>query len=137
MDESSPAQNRRSRRANVLMSATLELSGEAIVVKLRNLSAEGALIEGDRLPVEGAQLLFRKGDLVVAGSIAWSEGKQAGVSFAQALGASQMLRHVPAPRPRVSPKFHRPGLTSRELSHDERDFAQRLLLARTLPPARD
>lgn len=119
----------------MLMAATLELSGEAIPVKLRNLSAEGALVEGDRLPVEGAKLLFRKGELAVSGSIAWSEGKQAGVAFAQPLPATQLLRHVPAPRPRVQSKFHRPGLGSRELSSDERDFAQRLLLAQFVPPS--
>lgn len=137
MDESSPTQNRRARRANVLMAATLELSGEAIPVKLRNLSAEGALVEGDRLPVDGAKLVFRKGDLTIAGSIAWTEGKQAGVAFAQSLAPAQLLRHVPAPRPRVQTRFQRPGLSSRDLSWDERDFAQRLVIARTLPPRSD
>lgn len=111
MDESSPTQNRKSRRSNVLMSASLELSGTSLSVKLRNLSADGALVEGDKLPVEGASLLFRKGDLSVPGQVAWVNGRQAGVSFAQNLNPEQLLRHVPAPRPRVTPTFRRPGLT--------------------------
>lgn len=110
MDESSPTQNRKSRRSNVLMSASLELSGAALTVKLRNLSADGALVEGDKLPVEGASILFRKGDLSVAGIVAWVKGSQAGVSFAQKLNPEQLLRHVPVPRPRVTPSFRRPGL---------------------------
>lgn len=110
MDESSPTQNRKSRRSNVLMSASLELSGASLPVKLRNLSADGALVEGDKLPVEGASLLFRKGDLSMTGVVAWVKGRQAGVSFAHKLNPEQLLRHVPAPRPRVAPTFRRPGL---------------------------
>ena len=110
MDESSQSQNRRTRRSNVLMSASLELSGTSLAVKLRNLSADGALVEGDKLPVEGASVLFRKGDLSMPGNVAWAKGRQAGISFAQQLNPEQLLRHVPAPRPRVTPNFRRPGL---------------------------
>ncbi len=109
MDESSQSQNRKTRRSNVLMSASLELSGTSLPVKLRNLSADGALVEGDKLPVEGASLLFRKGDLSMPGTVAWVKGRQAGVSFAQKLNPDQLLRHVPAPRARVTPSFRRPG----------------------------
>ncbi len=98
MDESSPTQNRKTRRSNVLMSASLELSGTSLPVKLRNLSADGALVEGDKLPVEGASILFRKGDLSMPGNVAWVKGRQAGVRFAQNLNPDQLLRHVPAPR---------------------------------------
>ena len=110
MDESSQSQNRKTRRSNVLMSASLELSGTSLPVKLRNLSADGALVEGDKLPVEGASVLFRKGDLSMPGTVAWVKGRQAGVSFAQKLNPEQLLRHVPAPKPRVTPSFRRPGL---------------------------
>lgn len=110
MDESSPTQNRKSRRSNVLMAASLELSGTSLSVKLRNLSAEGALVEGDSLPVEGASVMFRKGDLSMPGRVAWVKGRQAGVGFAQKLNPEQLLRHVPVPRPRVTPSFRRPGL---------------------------
>lgn len=110
MDQSSASQNRKTRRSNVLMSASLELSGVSLAVKLRNLSGDGALVEGDKLPVEGASIMFRKGDLGVPGQIAWVNGRQAGVAFAQKLNPEQLLRHVPAPRPRVAPSFRRPGL---------------------------
>lgn len=109
MDESSPTQNRKSRRSNVLMSASLELSGMSIAVKLRNLSADGALVEGDKLPVEGSSVLFRKSDLSMPGNVAWVKGRQAGINFGQKLNPEQLLRHVPTPRPRVTPSFRRPG----------------------------
>lgn len=120
MDQSSTPQNRKNRRSNVLMSASLELSGTSLPVKLRNLSAEGALVEGDKLPVEGAAVLFRKGDLSMPGAVAWVKGKQAGISFAQMLNPEQLLRHVPAPRPRVAPAFRRPGLKT--LQDSEKGF---------------
>ena len=46
MDESSVNHNRRSRRSPVLLAATIELGATAHDVKLRNLSSDGALIEG-------------------------------------------------------------------------------------------
>ena len=110
MDQSSASQNRKNRRSNVLMPASLELSGTSLTVKLRNLSAEGALVEGDKLPIEGASIQFRKGDLSMAGTVAWVKGRQAGINFAHKLDPEQLLRHVPAPRPRVTPTFRRPGL---------------------------
>ena len=69
MDESSITQNRRSRRSPVLLSATVEFLGRELPVVLRNLSSQGALIEGGQLPPEGALTTFRRKDLVVTGQI--------------------------------------------------------------------
>ena len=124
MDDSNPAQNRKSRRSNVLMSASLELSGTSLAVKLRNLSTEGALVEGEGLPIEGSQVLFRKAELSVTGRVAWVEGKRAGIAFMQDLCPEAVLRHVPAPRPRVQPDFRRPGLAAQKLSGAERKFGE-------------
>jgi hypothetical protein len=120
MDLSSQTQNRRSRRSNVLLAATLELSGQALPVKLRNLSAEGALVEAEKLPVEGSQLLFRRNDLAVQARVCWVAGHHAGLAFAEPLEAQVVLRHVPSPRPRMQPEFRRPGLACRALSPEER-----------------
>lgn len=105
------------------MAAQLELSGHVVPVKLRNLSADGALVEGEQLPVEGAELRFRKGDLVVPARVVWVRGTRAGLSFFEQLSPEAVLRHVPTPRPRVIPDFRRPGLASRSLSEDERRLA--------------
>ena len=119
MDESSPVQNRRQRRSNVLMTALLETSGQVFEVKLRNLSADGALVEGETLPVEGADVRFRRNELVVSGKVVWVRGRHAGLSFNEKLTPEALLRHVPTPRPRVIPDFRRPGFQTRRLSSDE------------------
>ncbi len=123
MDESGITQNRRSRRSHLLMQATLEVSGRAVSVKLRNLSAEGAQVEGDALPVEGTNLMFRKGELAVAGHVIWTKGNQAGIRFAQKLETDAVLNHVSVPKPRMKPDFRRPGLASRALTEQERQLA--------------
>ena len=119
MDESSPSQNRRTRRSNVLLSASIELSGASLPVKLRNLSSEGALIDGDKLPVEASEVVFRKAELRVLGRIAWVEGTRAGLAFSEPLHSELVLRHVPTPRPRVTSDFRRPGLSSQPLTLEE------------------
>ena len=124
MDQSSSPQNRKSRRSHVLMSASLELSGMSLPVKLRNLSVDGALIEADRLPVEGSSLLFRKGDLSVPGRVAWAKTRHAGISFVQKLDPDQVLRHIPVPRPRVKPDFRRPSLKPLSLTEEERRYGE-------------
>ena len=126
MDESSITQNRRSRRANVLLSASIEFAGNALPVKLRNLSSEGALVEAEKLPVEGSEVIFRKSELTLSGRIAWVEGNRAGLAFAAPLAQEAVLRHIPAPRPRVQPDFRRPGLRQ-SLSEGELRFGETFL----------
>ena len=127
MDQSNSPQNRKTRRSNVLMSASLELSGTSLPVKLRNLSADGALVEADSLPVEGASILFRRGDLCVQGRVAWVKTRHAGISFANKLDPEQVLRHVPAPRPRVNADFRRPGLKTTSLTDEDLRFGDNWL----------
>ena len=122
MDQSTPVQNRKTRRSNVLMTATLELSGAALSVKLRNLSQDGALVEGDRLPVEGSAVVFRRNDFAVSGRVAWVKGGRAGVTFARPLSPETVLRNIPSPKPRSAPNFKRPALAPRELSAEERHY---------------
>ena len=106
------------------MTATLELSGTAVQVKLRNLSEEGALIEGKGLPVEGSEVLFKRLELSVPGRIAWVTAGRAGVTFNEKLEPEQMLHHIPMPKPRVKPDFRRPGLGARRLSPGERQMVE-------------
>ena len=120
MDQSVASQNRRSRRSNVLLTATIEVAGRPHSVKLRNLSAEGALLEGEQLPIEGTEVQFVRNDLSVAGRVIWASGKHAGISFNERLQPDVVLRHIPPPRPRMQPDFRRPGLACREMSADQR-----------------
>ena len=137
MDESGITQNRRSRRSQLLMTATLEISGRALKVKLRNLSSEGAQVEADGLPVEGTDLLFRKGDLAVVGRIVWVQGKQAGIRFEQKLETDAILNPVSIPRARANNDFRRPGLASRPLTEQERQIAEQGVSVSRVPPIGD
>lgn len=133
MDQSSITQNRQARRSNVLLAASIEVSGSSIPVKLRNLSTEGALIEGDGLPVEGSEVVFKRNELSVTSRVAWVHENQAGVAFRTAIPQEDVLRNIPSPRYRHPLNFRRPGLAVRKLTPDE----QRLVQSWAWTPSRD
>ena len=131
MDESSLTHNRKTNRSNVLFTASLELSGASVPVKMRNLSSNGALVEGENLPIEGSELLFRKGDLAIKGRVVWTSERYAGIAFQRPLAPAQMMRHIPTPRPRVQPRFHRPGLRT-PLSAEEQRYAEQWIWSKPI-----
>ena len=124
MDESSTTQNRQSRRSNVLLAASIEAMGAVIPVKLRNLSVEGALIEGQGLPVEGSEVLFRRNELSVSSRVAWVHENHAGVAFREPIPQEDVLRNIPSPRYRAPLSFRRDGLAVRKMSADERRLVE-------------
>ena len=95
-----------------------------IAVKLRNLSAEGALIEGESLPAEGSSLVFQKKELSVPGRVAWVADGRAGIAFDTKLDPSAVLRHVPQSKPQPKLDFRRPGIRANALSAGERKMAK-------------
>ena len=117
--------NRRTRRSPVLLAASVEVGGVVTPVKLRNLSEEGALIEGDSLPLEGSTTFFERNELRIKSNVAWVHGSFAGLAFARPLRKEQVLRNIPSPRPKHQPDFRRPGLACRPLSPDERKLVER------------
>jgi hypothetical protein len=133
MDESSTAQNRRSRRSKLLMAATVETVSGTVGVTLRDLSAEGALVEGDGISEPGSLVVFRKKELSVSGRVAWVNERRAGIAFDAKLQPETVLRHVPAPRHRVDPVFKRPRLASHALTAEEKHWCQTLIWGPPLP----
>src|SRR5215210_6241157 len=125
MDQSNSSQNRRSRRSPVYLAAAIEVAGVAQPVKLRNLSEEGALIEGECLPTEGATTFFERNELRIKGKVVWVEGRFAGVAFARKLRQEEVLRQVPQPRQLIQGDFRRPGLTCRPLTATERKMVEK------------
>ena len=125
MDQSDAPKNRRSARAPVLLSANLAVSGRSYVVKLRNLSEDGVLVEADDLPTEGADGKFERNELNVKCTVIWVHGHCAGVKFARPLKAESVLRHVPKPRPVQPPVFKRPSIACRPLAASERVMLER------------
>lgn len=124
MEESANAQNRRSRRSKVLLAASLEYSGRERTVKLRNLSADGALVEAEGLPVEGSNVTFRRNELNATGRVVWVDNRLAGIAFDTKLAPEQVMRHIPAPRAKIQPRYWRPGLTQHDLTPEQRRLAE-------------
>jgi len=122
---------RRSRRSPVLLAATVEVAGKPIPVKLRNLSEEGALIEGEKLPLEGSSTFFERNELRLKSRVVWVHGSYAGVAFDYPLKPEQVLRNIPAPKRQAQQTgdFRRPGLACRPLSDYERRMLERWMTA--------
>ena len=132
MDESSVTQNRRSRRSPVLLTATILVDGGPVTVKLRNLSEEGALVESDTLPPEGAETRFQRNELQLNGRVMWVQGKFAGVRFDTPLKREDVLRHIPEPKQKQAPDFRRPGFHCRPLATHERRLLETWLASSQL-----
>jgi len=124
MEQTDITHNRQSRRSNVLLAATIEVAGGSVPVKLRNLSTEGALIEGDDLPIEGSEVLFCRNELKVMSRVAWVDGKHAGIAFRRQIPQEDVLRNIPNPRHRAQPNFGRSGFAHRKLTPQELRLAQ-------------
>jgi hypothetical protein len=124
MDESTDNQNRRTRRSSVLLSASIEIDGIPVPATLRNLSEQGALVEGDRLPPEGSSTNFGRNELCLKSDIVWVQGRYAGLRFERPLRRDELLRNVPAPRQRLETQFRRPGLACRPLTPYEREMLE-------------
>ena len=126
-------QNRRSRRSNVLMAAAIETQTGPESVTLRNLSADGALVEGDRIPEAGSPVVFRKNDLVISGRIAWVNERRAGIAFDAKLEPETVLRHIPAPQHRPEARVKRPGFSPQTLTASERRWCETFIWDGPLP----
>ena len=116
-----PSIKRRSRRASVMLVASLDLPDRSQPVKLRNLSEEGALVEGAGMVDEGCELLFRRNELQVPGRVVWVQGRFAGIAFAEPLDRQVVLRHVPvaAARPVPTQLYRRPSVKRHRMSDEE------------------
>ena len=121
MDQSLQTQNRRHRRSNVMLKATLESASGSLEVVLRNLSQDGALVQAENLPLIESRVLFHRQGLSVPCRVAWSHGGYAGLEFEFPLFPKEMLRHVPPPAERMQmPIKRRPGLAAKPLTPGER-----------------
>lgn len=125
MDQSGAPQNRKSHRAPVLLKANLIVGGKAHVVRLRNLSEDGALVEAEDFPPEGIDAFFERNELRVRCTIVWIQGHFAGIKFGRPLKSDDVLCHIAKPAPPKQLQFKRPGLACRPLSSYERRMLER------------
>jgi PilZ domain len=72
---------RSSERSNVFLSAALYTPTRTFPVRIRNISEDGALLDGADLPGEGATVSLRRAHLAIGGKIAWQTHELRGVRF--------------------------------------------------------
>lgn len=84
-------------RSNVFLTATLVAGGMPRAVRVRNISAQGALIDGVSLPAQGIQVTLRRGDLSSEGEVAWQEGAQCGLRFRTEVTVADWVRRIGHP----------------------------------------
>jgi hypothetical protein len=103
-------------RKRVMLSARLSTSTAAFEIRIRDVSATGARIEGAELPAQGSAVLLKRGTFSVYGSLVWVSGAVAGIHFDEPLDADDLmesLKGLPTPAPVAAELFRRPGLNRR------------------------
>jgi hypothetical protein len=88
------AESRGGRRSNVFLTATLVTAGGSAAVRVRNISARGALIDGAALPPEGTAVELRRGSLAARGDVAWHAADHCGIRFDADIDVEAWTRRV-------------------------------------------
>lgn len=68
-------------RASIYLAAALYCDGSSSSVKIRNISATGALIEGAAVPRQGSLVQLVRGGLIVHALVAWAVEGRCGLKF--------------------------------------------------------
>ena len=89
--ESATPEDRRDERTHLFVIGTLYFGRSSAPVRVRNLSATGALIEGTSLPHVGTEIILRRGDLKASGIAVWVASGRAGLSFKSPVAVSSWL----------------------------------------------
>lgn len=87
---------RRSTRSGIFLAAMLRHRGQDCTVIVRNISETGAMVEADCLPDKGSAVELVRADLRAVASVAWQDGKHAGIEFADKINLARWapgLRH--------------------------------------------
>lgn len=122
----SGADRSRPPRSPVFLTAELQVAARSYTVRVRNLSDGGALIDGASAE-EGAPVVFRRGEVEVAGRVVWSDGTLLGIAFEAPLDRADLMRSISPPQaqPQAAPDTWRPGFRQK-LSRAERAWMEGL-----------
>lgn len=88
----------RVKRSLVLLTAKVKTADGVVDVRLRNLSQQGALLEADRPPEVGSEVVFERGQTIVKARVAWQVENRFGLQFFDPIEESEVLVHVGRPR---------------------------------------
>jgi hypothetical protein len=113
---------RTAKRARVLLAARLETDSGEIEARLRDLSQKGALVECQRVPPVGSELIFVRGSTRVPARVAWAGKGRIGLEFHHEIDEQEVLVHIGKAQP--GPVGFRRPLIPRSLSPEDRRIAQ-------------
>ncbi len=84
-------------RTSMLVAAVLRTGTQALAIRIRNMSATGALIEGAALPLPGSRVELVRGTLRAGGQVAWADGRRCGVALDDPVAVDRWIsKKVPA-----------------------------------------
>jgi len=90
-----PQTNQRSQaRSNVFLTAVLDSGMISSAIRIRNLSANGALIEASALPPVGTAVRVIRGELSARGTLAWADAGHAGISFSTRIDVTEWVKRM-------------------------------------------
>jgi len=103
MSELAVVFDQREARTNMFVMATIYSDSGSAPVKIRNVSATGALIEGSNIPTTAARVSLSRGSLSIVGKIVWRSDCRAGIAFDSSVCVADWLPNgrSPAPQQRV------------------------------------
>lgn len=81
----------RETRKNLMLAAAVESHGASYPVRIRNISASGAMIEGGTLPPIGAHFLLRRLEMQSGARVIWNEGGRCGVVFDECVEVDEWI----------------------------------------------
>lgn len=111
---------RKSKRARVLLSATIRTADGEFPARLRDLSQRGALLETANPPAVGSDITFARGETVVPARVAWVGGNRIGLEFVRPIDEHEVLVHIGGARVRPKEEFRRPRIQGTDLTPHER-----------------
>ena len=107
----SEADQRGVARTAMFVTAACVFGGQVHPVRLRNMSRDGALIEGADLPPERAQFELVRGALNVRAKSMWTHGSQCGAALLEPVDVAKwMAKAVPAHQQQVDAMVHQARL---------------------------
>jgi hypothetical protein len=107
-------------RQPMLLSARLITVTSEYHVRIRDLSAGGARIQGEDLPAVGTDVLLKRGSFETFGSVAWLHDGQGGIAFDDPLDDDEVkalqTATIHAPTPTLE-DYRRPGFGRKRGNH--------------------
>ena len=111
-------------RKALFVAATIVVGDQVDPVRVRNMSAGGALLEGAVLPVPGTTFEVVRAHLSVGAKAMWTRGNQCGVSFCENVDVAEwMTPNSPTQQQRIDSMFHQARCQVAAVRKDRHDTA--------------